>query len=61
MKEIYIPETLGNYSKLIWMAVFISVSALLAGVIAKYYSQPMNQWLRKSFNNMRTKKSLTFY
>jgi peptidoglycan/LPS O-acetylase OafA/YrhL len=47
MKEIYSRDALGDYSKLLWLGVFLSASALISGAIAKYYSQPMNQKIRR--------------
>ncbi len=53
MKEICGPESLGNYTKLLWMAVFFLASALLAGGIAKFYSQPINKRLREILFRLR--------
>jgi peptidoglycan/LPS O-acetylase OafA/YrhL len=46
MKEAVLPESLGSVSKLIWFAVFVALSALVAGGISTFYSQPMNRKLR---------------
>lgn len=54
MKEIYSREALGDYSKLVWMAVFISVSALVSGTVSRFYSQPMNRMLREVFSRFRS-------
>ena len=53
MKETITPERLGDFSKLLWMATFIIVSAIVAGTIAKYYSQPLNKKLRLLFFGLR--------
>jgi peptidoglycan/LPS O-acetylase OafA/YrhL len=52
MKEICARELLGDYTKLLWMAVFFSISALFSGIIAKYYSNPLNRRLRESLINL---------
>ncbi len=59
MKEIVKPEVLNNYTKIMWMILFFSVSALAAGIISKFYSQPMNKKLRNLF--LRYRQSTTFY
>ncbi len=46
MKEIIVPAQLGDYTKLLWMLVFLSTSAFVAGLIAKYFSNPINKKLR---------------
>ncbi len=47
MKEMVSPELLGSYTRILWMLLFFSVSALVAGTISFFYSQPMNKNLRK--------------
>lgn len=47
MRSIYKSDILGDYGKLVWMAVFFFASVLFAGAIAKFYSQPMNKKLRQ--------------
>lgn len=46
MKQIIMSEQLGDYSKLLWFTIFIALSAITSGVIAKYYSEPLNKKLR---------------
>jgi peptidoglycan/LPS O-acetylase OafA/YrhL len=58
MKEIYRPESLGDYSKLLWMVLFFGISAFFAGVLSKYYSQPLNKKLRAFFFDLRHQKIL---
>ncbi len=58
MKEIYSRESLGDYSKLIWFAIFIFISSLISGTIARFYSQPANAWLRKFFLEFSQRKTL---
>src|SRR3990167_4251330 len=53
MKEIIRPESLGDHTKLLWMATFITLSAMVSGAIAKYYSQPLNKKLREFFFSLR--------
>ncbi len=53
MKSIYSSQMLGTYSTLLWMLIFFTLSALLAGCIAKYYSAPMNTKLRQLFLDLR--------
>lgn len=66
MREIFPPASLGNYSKLLWMAIFFCLSALLAGSIAKFYSRPLNKKLREYLlrdgnkkNTLRTEEVIT--
>jgi peptidoglycan/LPS O-acetylase OafA/YrhL len=49
MRSLCPPGSLGSYSQLLWMVVFFAASALVAGSIAKFYSQPMNQKIRELF------------
>jgi peptidoglycan/LPS O-acetylase OafA/YrhL len=54
MRTIYhSSETLSNYSKLLWMAIFFFASIVLAGTIAKFYSQPTNKNIRQSLSLLR--------
>lgn len=56
MKEIISPDELGNYTKLLWLAVFFIGATLLASLITKYYSQPLNKRLREYFVTLHSKK-----
>ena len=47
MLSIYDKNALGNYEKLIWMVVFFVTATLLAGIIAKLYSRPLNKKIRQ--------------
>ena len=58
MKEIYDVKSLGDYGKLVWFVVFLAVSALVSGGIAKFYSQSMNKWLREFFLSFRRRAIL---
>jgi peptidoglycan/LPS O-acetylase OafA/YrhL len=53
MRTIYPSGTLGNYSKLLWMAIFFLISSILAEAIAKRYSQPANKNIRQSLFGLR--------
>lgn len=55
MKEILTPENVGNHTKLIWLALFLGASALMAGIISTFYSQQINIKLRKSIFKIRQK------
>ncbi|HEV2614671.1 MAG TPA: acyltransferase [Gammaproteobacteria bacterium] len=47
MKEICTPEMLGGFTKILWFLLFISVSVIVSGVIATFYSQVLNNKLRR--------------
>lgn len=49
MKEAISPNDLNHITKLIWFLLFLCLSALLAGIISTYYSQPINDKLRKYY------------
>jgi peptidoglycan/LPS O-acetylase OafA/YrhL len=59
MKEMVSPDALGNYTKLLWMAIFLSTSALVAGCISIFYSQPMNKKLRTFLSDYRQRKTFS--
>lgn len=46
MKELVGRDALGDYTKLLWMAVFFVASISVAGSISAFYSQPMNKKFR---------------
>lgn len=46
MKEMVSRDALGDYTKLVWAALFIGISVLVAGTISAYYSSPMNKRFR---------------
>lgn len=56
MKAYYKPDLFGDYSKLAWLLVFLGISALVAGSIERYYSQPLNKKLRKFLFQFRQQK-----
>jgi hypothetical protein len=39
-------DALGYYAKPLWFALFMVFSAIAAGGISRFYSEPMNRWLR---------------
>lgn len=51
MKEICTPAQLGDFTKLLWMALFFALSMTVAAVIAKYFSEPANLALRSIKNS----------
>jgi len=59
MKEMVSPDVLGNYTKLLWMALFLSASALVAGFISILYSQPINKKLRVFLSGYRQRKTFS--
>lgn len=56
MKEMVSGDVLGDYSKLLWIALFFGSSVLVAGVISSFYSQPMNKKLRNLLLDYRERK-----
>lgn len=59
MKEMVNQDALGDYTKLLWMALFFGASALVSGVISTYYSQPMNRKLRNLLSYYRPRKDFS--
>ncbi|MDX2165377.1 MAG: acyltransferase [Gammaproteobacteria bacterium] len=51
MKTIYVRTELGDATKLLWLLLFISTSAILSSLIATQFSQPFNSFLRKRWSN----------
>lgn len=47
MKAMIRPDLLNDSTKLGWFTLFIFLTAVVAGNIAKYYSKPMNKILRE--------------
>jgi len=45
-KSFIFPEMLGNISKLFLFLFFVGLSAFIASMIERYYSQPMNNFIR---------------
>jgi peptidoglycan/LPS O-acetylase OafA/YrhL len=56
MKAMVSRDTLGDYTKLLWMALFFGASVLVAGAISRFYSQPMNKKLRNLLFDYRQRK-----
>ena len=56
MKTIYKPQMLNDYTKLIWLVLFIFLSSLIAGAIEKFYSRPLNTKIRRFLLNFRYQK-----
>jgi peptidoglycan/LPS O-acetylase OafA/YrhL len=50
MKTVITREQLGQYSKVLWLLTFLLISALLAEIISRFYSEPLNKKLRKLYN-----------
>jgi peptidoglycan/LPS O-acetylase OafA/YrhL len=48
MKTLLSADNLNNYTKLLWMLLFLSASSLVAAVVSRFYSQPMNKKWRTS-------------
>jgi peptidoglycan/LPS O-acetylase OafA/YrhL len=46
MKTWISREQLGDYTKLLWLLLFLSVSSMLAQLISRFYSEPLNKKLR---------------
>jgi peptidoglycan/LPS O-acetylase OafA/YrhL len=47
LRDLVKSSHLGTPAKLVWLLFFLSVSAALAAVIARYYSEPLNRRLRQ--------------
>jgi len=56
MKEMVSQDALGDYTKLLWMALFFGASVIVAGAISTFYSQPMNKKLRNLLFDYRQQK-----
>jgi peptidoglycan/LPS O-acetylase OafA/YrhL len=56
MKEMVSRDALDDYTKLLWMALFFGASAIVAGAISTFYSQPMNKKLRNLLFDYRQRK-----
>ena len=54
MRDLVKPAQLGMLGQLLWLLLFVLLSTLLAAVIARYYSEPLNILLRTSrvFGNL---------
>lgn len=53
MKSVIKPQVFNDYTKLLWLISFIMISSLIAGLIEKFYSRPLNINLRKFIFNFR--------
>ena len=49
MKTLVSREQLGQYSKVLWLLAFLIISASLAEMISRFYSEPLNKKLRKLY------------
>ncbi len=49
MKTLVSRDQMGQYSKVLWLLAFLLVSALLAEIISRFYSEPLNKKLRKLY------------
>ncbi len=47
MRDLVPRDALGYYSKPLWFLAFLVLSASVAGIVAKFYSEPMNHTLRE--------------
>jgi peptidoglycan/LPS O-acetylase OafA/YrhL len=47
-------SALGYFAKPLWFALFLGLSALVAGCISRFYSEPMNRLLRQAFSSAYT-------
>ncbi len=56
MKMICKPQVFNDYTKLLWLTLFIILSSFIAGLIEKFYSRPINVNLRKFLFNIRQPK-----
>ncbi|XID75110.1 acyltransferase family protein [Alkanindiges sp. WGS2144] len=57
IKVIAPPLMVSGNEKLLWLAVFLAGTLLLAFVIARFYSIPLNRWIRQKFPFRPTKNS----
>jgi peptidoglycan/LPS O-acetylase OafA/YrhL len=44
---------LGYYAKPLWFALFLAISALTAGCVSRFYSEPLNIFIRKHLSRPR--------
>jgi peptidoglycan/LPS O-acetylase OafA/YrhL len=59
LMKIAVPRsTLGYYAKPLWFALFVGLSALVAGCISRFYSEPMNRFLRRVFSGTYTRRQI---
>lgn len=56
MKTVCKPQMLNDYTKLIWLGLFILFSSVIAGAIEKFYSRPLNSKIRRFLLNIRLQK-----
>lgn len=49
MKEIVAQDALNAYGKLIWFALFLSLSIVVAELISRFFSEPLNKKIRHLF------------
>lgn len=47
IKQIIKPDLIGDNSKVLWLIIFLVISAAIAGFISKYFSIPMNNRIRE--------------
>lgn len=59
MKEIIERDALGDFTKLLWLMIFIGSSVLVAGAISTFYSEPLNKKIRHLLLNYRQTKSFS--
>jgi peptidoglycan/LPS O-acetylase OafA/YrhL len=49
MKTLVSREQLGQYTKVLWLLAFLVLSSLLAEIVSRFYSEPLNKKLRKLY------------
>jgi len=49
MKTLVSREQLGQYTKVLWLLAFLLLSSLLAEIVSRFYSEPLNKKLRKLY------------
>jgi peptidoglycan/LPS O-acetylase OafA/YrhL len=54
MRDMVPRETLGYAMKLPWLALFIALSAGVAGVVSRFFSDPANRALRRYLSTTRS-------
>jgi peptidoglycan/LPS O-acetylase OafA/YrhL len=59
MKTLVSRQQLGDYSKPLWLLVFLILSAILAQIISHFFSEPLNKKIRKLYAPLSLSPSQT--
>lgn len=56
MKEIFPKDSLAEFDKVLWLGLFLLLSAVVSGSLAKCFSNPINRKLRDLFENYQERE-----